>query len=94
MAGLELGLTISCSGVITFKNSIELRSIVRDVPMNRLLVETDAPFLAPVPHRGKRNEPAFVVATAATLAEVKGLPFAEVASRTSENVRQLFSKIG
>ena len=63
-AALELGLTISFSGVVTFKNSAELRAIARDVPLDRILVETDAPYLAPVPYRGKRNEPAFVVATA------------------------------
>jgi len=94
MTGVELGLTVSCSGVITFKNSEELRSIVRDVPMNRLLVETDAPFLAPVPHRGKRNEPAFVAATAAVLAKTKELPLEEIIARTRENTLILFSKIG
>ena len=65
------GSTISFSGVLTFKNSDELRAIARDVPHDRLLVETDAPFLAPVPYRGKRNEPAYVAETAKVLAEVK-----------------------
>ena len=67
-AALELGFYISISGIVTFRNAEELRAIVRDVPLDRLLVETDAPYLAPVPYRGKRNEPAFVAATAAAVA--------------------------
>ena len=90
---LELGLAISFSGVITFKNSQELRDIARDVPLDRLLVETDAPFLAPVPHRGKRNEPAFVAATAAVLAGVKGVSADEIASVTAANTRRIFHKM-
>ena len=70
---MQLGLYVSFSGVLTFKASAELRAIARDVPLERLLVETDAPFLAPVPHRGRRNEPAFVVETARALAEAKGV---------------------
>lgn len=93
MAGLELGLTISFSGVVTFKNSGELRDIARDVPMDRILVETDAPFLAPTPHRGKRNEPAYVADTAAALAGVKGVSTAEMAAATTANVLRLFSKM-
>jgi TatD DNase family protein len=92
-AGLALGLSISFSGIVTFKNSQGLRDIARIVPMDRLLVETDAPFLAPVPHRGKRNEPAFVAATAAALAEVKGVPVATLAARTSANALKLFDKM-
>ncbi len=92
-AGLALGLSISFSGIVTFKNSHALRDIARIVPMDRLLVETDAPFLAPVPHRGKRNEPAFVAATAAVLAEVKGVPVAELAARTSANALKLFDRM-
>ncbi len=76
---LALGLSISFSGVLTFKKSDELREIARDVPLDRLLVETDAPFLAPVPYRGKRNEPAFVTETAKVLAEIKGISEAELA---------------
>ena len=72
-AALELGFYISISGIVTFRNAEELRAIVRDVPLDRLLVETDAPYLAPVPYRGKRNEPAFVAATAAAVAELKGI---------------------
>ena len=72
-AALELGLYISVSGIATFKNSGALRDVIKTVPLDRLLVETDAPFLAPVPHRGKTNEPAFVVHTATMLAELKGV---------------------
>jgi TatD DNase family protein len=91
--GLELGLYVSFSGVLTFKNSVDLRSIARDVPLDRVLVETDAPYLAPVPNRGKRNEPAFVVSTARTLAEVKGVGFDEIASATRANTLRLFAKM-
>ncbi len=90
---LALGLSISFSGVLTFKKSDELRAIARDVPQDRLLVETDAPFLAPVPFRGKRNEPAFVKETAKLLAEVKGLAEAELAAITTANALRLFSKM-
>ena len=72
-AALDLGFYISISGIVTFRNAEELRAIVRDVPLDRLLVETDAPYLAPVPYRGKRNEPAFVAATAAAVAALKGV---------------------
>ena len=70
---LGLGLMISFSGVVTFKKSEDLRAIARDVPLDRILVETDAPYLAPTPHRGRRNEPAFVVATAGVVAEARGI---------------------
>jgi TatD DNase family protein len=91
--GLALGLYVSFSGVVTFKNSQELRDIARDVPLDRMLVETDAPFLAPVPNRGKRNEPAFVADTARVLAEVKGVSEADLARMTTDNVQRLFSKM-
>jgi TatD DNase family protein len=91
--GLELGLYVSFSGVLTFKTSTELRAIARDVPMDRLLVETDAPFLAPVPHRGRRNEPAFVVDTARVLAEVKSVDAQSIAAATRANTLRLFSKM-
>ena len=91
--GLELGLYVSFSGVLTFKNSQSLRDIARDVPMDRLLVETDAPFLAPVPHRGRRNEPSYVVETARVLADVKGVDNATLAAATRANTLRLFSKI-
>jgi TatD DNase family protein len=90
---VELGLYISFSGVVTFKNSADLRETAKAVPLERMLVETDAPFLAPVPHRGKRNEPAFVVDTARLLAEIKGVAEDELARATTENALRLFSKM-
>jgi TatD DNase family protein len=91
--GLELGFSISFSGVLTFKNAQELRDIARDAPIDRLLVETDAPYLAPVPHRGRRNEPAFVADTVRVLAEVRGVDFETIAAATSANALRLFSKM-
>lgn len=92
MRALDLGLYVSFSGVITFKNSEALREIARDVPLDRVLVETDAPFLAPMPFRGKRNEPAFVVRTAAALASIKGVTGDDIARATTENFFRLYSK--
>jgi len=92
-ASLKLGLTISISGIATFKNSVALREVIKTVPLERLLVETDAPFLAPVPNRGKTNEPAFVVHTARLVAELKGVGEEELARATSENFFRLFSKV-
>lgn len=89
---LELGLYISLAGILTFKNAEDLRAVVRDIPLDRLLIETDAPYLAPVPHRGKRNEPAFVAETAGALATLKGVSAAEVAEITTRNFLTLFSK--
>ena len=89
---LALGLYISASGVITFKKSEALRAVFAQVPVERLLVETDAPYLAPGPHRGKRNEPAFVVHTAATLSEVKGISREAMAAATTENFYRLYGK--
>ena len=91
--GLDLGLYISFSGVVTFKNSEALRDIARTVPLDRMLVETDAPFLAPMPFRGKRNEPAYVAHTARVLADLKGLDPEHFAEATSRNVDRLFSKL-
>jgi TatD DNase family protein len=91
-AGLALGGHISFSGILTFPKSGELRDIARDVPADRLLVETDAPYLAPVPLRGKRNEPAFVVHTASVLAGVRGLAPEALAELTAANFRRLFRK--
>ncbi|HEV7372571.1 TatD family hydrolase [Arenibaculum sp.] len=90
---LEMGFYVSLSGIVTFRNSEELRAIVGTVPLDRILVETDAPFLAPVPKRGKRNEPAFVAHTAAVVAEVKGVTPAELARRSTENALRLFSRM-
>jgi TatD DNase family protein len=89
---MELGLYLSISGIVTFKKADELRDIVKDAPIERLLVETDAPYLAPVPMRGKRNEPAFTRHTAEKIAEIKGLTLAEVARATTDNFFALFSK--
>ncbi len=90
---LELGFYLSASGVITYKRNAELREIFRDAPLDRLLVETDSPYLAPVPRRGKRNEPAYVAYTAAMLAEVKGVSPEEIAAATTANVLRLFPRI-
>ena len=92
-AALALGMSISVSGIATFKNSTALRDVLKTVPLERLLVETDAPFLAPVPHRGKTNEPAFVVHTARMLAQLKGVDETELAAATTENFFRLFSKV-
>ena len=91
-AALDIGFSISVSGIATFKKSDELRAVLKDVPFDRLLVETDAPYLAPMPHRGKRNEPSFVVNTAAMLAELKGVSADELARVTTDNFFRLFSK--
>ncbi|WP_018181680.1 TatD family hydrolase [Kaistia granuli] len=91
--GLELGLYVSFSGILTFRSAQALRDIAGDVPLDRLLVETDAPYLAPVPHRGQRNEPAYVRDTAAVLAEVKGVSLDEMAGITTENFLRLFTKV-
>jgi TatD DNase family protein len=89
---VDLGLYISVSGIVTFKKADELRATVAAVPLDRLLVETDAPYLAPVPHRGKRNEPAFVAHTARTVAELKQVPAAALAETTTDNFFRLFAK--
>jgi TatD DNase family protein len=90
---LDLGLTISFSGILTFKKSEALREIAASVPLERLLVETDAPYLAPGKYRGKRNEPAYVVETAKELAKVKGISLAELERITTENFFRLYSKV-
>jgi TatD DNase family protein len=91
--GIRLGHYVSFSGILTFKSSEALRSIARDLPADRILVETDAPYLAPPPHRGKRNEPAFVARTAAVLAEARGIGVDAIAAQTTENFFRLFSKV-
>jgi TatD DNase family protein len=91
---LALGLYLSFSGILTFKASAELREIAKNAPLDRLLVETDAPYLAPMPNRGKRNEPSFVADTAAILADVKGMSLAEIAQITTQNAERLFTKMG
>ncbi|UIJ73686.1 TatD family hydrolase [Aurantimonas sp. HBX-1] len=91
--GVALGGHVSFSGILAFKNSEEIRAIAADVPMQRLLVETDAPYLAPPPYRGKRNEPAYVRHTAEVLAATKGVDLAEIAQATSDNFFALFGKV-
>ena len=89
---LELGLSISISGIVTFKNAKELQEFAREIPQDRLLVETDSPFLAPVPHRGKTCEPGYVGDTARFLADLRGESFDELSRVTTENFYRLFSK--
>lgn len=89
-ACLKLGFYISFSGILTFKNAEDLRDCARDFPLERILVETDSPYLAPIPHRGKKCEPSMVRLTAMKLAEIKGLPFEEIARVTTENSRRFF----
>lgn len=91
--GVALGGYVSFSGILTFKNSAELRAVAADVPRDRLLVETDAPYLAPIPFRGKRNEPAYVAHTAKVLAETIGVSDAEIADITTDNFIRLFRKM-
>jgi len=88
---LELGLYISISGIVTFKNAKDLQAIAKDVPQDRLLVETDAPFLSPVPHRGKQGEPAFVADTARFLGDLRGIGFDALCDQTSDNFYRLFT---
>jgi TatD DNase family protein len=90
---IALGCYIGFTGIVTFKNSAALRDIARSVPADRFLVETDAPYLAPLPYRGKRNEPAYVVEVAKALAEVRGISFEEIARQTTENFFKLFAKV-
>jgi TatD DNase family protein len=90
--GVEFGFYVSFSGILTFRNSEEIRRIAAAVPRDRLLVETDAPYLAPVPHRGKTNEPAYVAHTAHVLAEVVGVTDEEIATITTANFYRLFSR--
>ena len=90
---LNMGCYISISGIVTFKNAKQLGEIIQTIPLDRLLLETDAPFLAPVPHRGKRNEPSFIQYTAMKVAELKGITVEELAQITTENFFRLFQKI-
>lgn len=92
--GVALGLYLSFSGILTFKNSADIREIAAAAPEDRLLVETDAPYLAPVPHRGKRNEPAYTAHTAAVLAEVRGKSLEALAPVLEANTNRLFAKLG
>jgi TatD DNase family protein len=87
-----MGMCISISGIITFKKATELQDIVKDLPLKSLLLETDAPYLAPMPHRGKPNEPAYTRHTAEFIAQLKGVSYEELARATTENFFQLFVK--
>ena len=89
-AAMDMNFYISFSGIITFRNAKALREVVKQVPLERILVETDAPWLAPVPHRGKQNEPKYVVEVAKAVAEIKGISLEEVSQVTTKNFGQLF----
>jgi TatD DNase family protein len=87
---LDLGFHLSFSGILTFKNAVPIREAAVAAPLDRVMVETDAPYLAPIPHRGKRNEPSYVVNTLALLAELRGISLDEAAAATTANARRLF----
>jgi TatD DNase family protein len=89
-AALDMGFYISFSGIITFKNALQIKDVARRVPMSRMLIETDSPFLAPVPYRGKINQPAYVKHVAEEIALLRGISVAEVGFQTSENFARLF----
>lgn len=89
-AAMELGFYISISGIVTFRQATELKEVVKALPLDRLLIETDSPYLAPVPHRGKQNQPAYVVEVAAYIAQLRGISLSEVGQKTSDNFRNLF----
>ena len=89
-AAIDLGFHISFSGIVTFKNAVELKDVARRVPLGRMLIETDSPYLAPVPFRGKRNEPSYVPHVAREIARLRDLPVADVAAATSSNFFRLF----
>ena len=89
-SGMEMGFLVSFAGNVTYPKAQNLRDVAREIPLDRLLVETDSPFLAPQPHRGRRNEPAYVAEVARTIGNVRNLPADEVARATSENFRRLF----
>ncbi|MFC3686158.1 TatD family hydrolase [Hydrogenophaga luteola] len=92
-AALDLGFYISFSGILTFRNAADLREVARFVPIDRILIETDSPYLAPVPHRGKTNNPSYVPHVARQIAEIKGLKVEDVADATSQNFEQLFDRV-
>ncbi|RTL54667.1 MAG: TatD family deoxyribonuclease [Bradyrhizobiaceae bacterium] len=93
LKAIELGLSISFTGILTFKNSQNIRDIAAELPADRIMVETDAPYLAPGKYRGKRNEPSFVVETARVLAETRGVSFEDIAQQTTDNFYRLFDKV-
>lgn len=89
-AAMDLGFYISISGIVTFRQATELKEVVKALPLERLLIETDSPYLAPVPHRGKENQPAYVSEVASYIARLKGIDVSEVAHHTSQNFANLF----
>jgi len=91
---LDLGFYISFSGIVTFKKSDKIREAAKNIPVDRMLIETDSPYLAPVPYRGKKNEPAYVRHVAETIAEVRGVPLEEIAETTCANTEKLFNLSG
>lgn len=90
---IEIGFSISFSGILTFKNAENLRMVAKSIPMDRIIIETDAPYLAPVPNRGKRNEPAYVIHVAEKLAEIRGMDTEGIAKKTTDNFYRLFSRV-
>ena len=92
-AAIELGFYISFSGIVTFKSAKELQEVAKIIPLERMLIETDSPWLAPVPYRGKTNQPAYVVEVAEFIAEIRGTTVAEIAKQTTDNFYQLFDSI-
>ena len=88
---LDLGFYISFSGNVTFKNAFDIHECAKEVPNSRFLVETDSPFLSPVPHRGKRNEPSFVKHVVDKISEIRGESFSEIAEKSTQNARELFA---
>ena len=88
--GIEMGFYISFSGIVTFPKAKEIQEVATTIPLDRILIETDCPFLTPVPHRGKRNEPRWVQLVASKLAELRGVSFEEMAKATTENAIKLF----
>lgn len=93
-AALSLNFFISFSGILTFLKALDLQEVARQIPVESILIETDCPYLAPIPHRGKRNEPSYVRHVAEKLAQIKALPYEELARITSQNTHKLFKKIG
>lgn len=89
-AAIEMGFYISFSGIVTFKNAVDLKQVAQQIPLSRILVETDAPYLAPVPYRGKLNQPAYVLHVAQAIADLRGIPLEEVMQATTENFFNLF----
>ena len=93
-AAIEMDFYISISGIVTFNSASELREVVKAIPLERLLIETDSPWLAPVPHRGKQNQPGYVVEVAEFIADLKGVSVKELAEATTRNFYRLFSLAG